>query len=131
VRFEAARLRSASTPKYGAQRHQLDPSANSAAQALSRFTTCVLQSGIEIPYGAIKANIAESLNIMVQMDRRPGARFLSQILEICAYNREADHYDFNPVYVLPEKPLETVSNGEQLLSPHLTRNRDHSPESAV
>src|SRR5579864_3761072 len=55
--------------------------ANSAAQGISRFTTCVLQSGIEIPYIAIKSNIAESLNVIVQIDRRPGRRFVSEVLE--------------------------------------------------
>jgi pilus assembly protein CpaF len=34
--------------------------SNSAAQALSRFTTCVLQSEMELPYRAIKSNIADS-----------------------------------------------------------------------
>jgi hypothetical protein len=28
--------------------------ANSAAQGISRFTTCVLQSGVDMPYRAIK-----------------------------------------------------------------------------
>src|ERR1700688_876820 len=56
--------------------------ANSAAHGISRFTTCVLQSGIEMPYRAIKANIAESLNVVVQMERRPGARFISGVSEI-------------------------------------------------
>ena len=31
--------------------------ANSAAQGISCFTTCVLQSGVEMPYRAIKTNI--------------------------------------------------------------------------
>src|SRR5690242_1426528 len=39
--------------------------ANSAKQGLSRFTSCVLQSGVEIPYRAIKTNIADSLNVAV------------------------------------------------------------------
>jgi pilus assembly protein CpaF len=59
--------------------------ANSAAQGISRFTTCVLQSGIEMPYRAIKTNIAESLNIIVQIERRPGCRFVSEVLEIQSY----------------------------------------------
>ena len=72
--------------------------ANSAAQGLSRFTTCVLQSGIEIPYRAIKTNIADSLNIIVQIERRPGMRFVSQVLEINSYDPNADHYDFKVLY---------------------------------
>jgi pilus assembly protein CpaF len=72
--------------------------ANSAAQGISRFTTCVLQSGVEMPYRAIKTNIADSLNIIVQIERRPGMRFVSQILEINGYDPDTDHYDFRVIY---------------------------------
>ncbi|MGC1417734.1 MAG: ATPase, T2SS/T4P/T4SS family [Candidatus Acidiferrum sp.] len=72
--------------------------ANSAAQGISRFTTCVLQSGIEMPYRAIKTNIADSLNIMVQIDRRPGRRYISEVLEIRKYDAESDQYDLGKVY---------------------------------
>src|SRR5260370_23908216 len=53
--------------------------ANSAAQGISRFATCVLQSGVEMPYRAIKTNIADSLNIIVQIERRPRTRFISEV----------------------------------------------------
>src|SRR6266852_6543194 len=61
---------------------------NSAVQGISRFTACVLQSGVDMPYRAIKTNIADSLNIIVQIARRPGARFVSEMLEICGYDPE-------------------------------------------
>ncbi len=69
--------------------------ANSAAQGISRFTTCVLQSGVEIPYRAIKTNIADSLNIIIQIERRPGSRFVSEVLEIQGYDPETDRYDLH------------------------------------
>lgn len=72
--------------------------ANSARQGLSRFTTCVLQSGVEMPYRAIKANIAESLSVIVQMDRRPGSRFVSEVSEMIAYEVELDRYRLESVY---------------------------------
>ncbi len=72
--------------------------ANSAAQGISRFTTCVLQSGVEMPYRAIKTNIADSLNIIVQIERRPGKRFVSNVLEIHGYDLSTDRYRFKPVY---------------------------------
>jgi|SRR5579872_427565 len=72
--------------------------ANSASQGISRFTACVLQSGVELPYLAIKANIADSLNIVVQMERRPGHRYISEVLEIRGYDSEADQYNFREVY---------------------------------
>jgi pilus assembly protein CpaF len=71
--------------------------ANSAAQGISRFTTCVLQSGVEIPYLAIKTNIADSLNVVVQIERRPGKRFVSEVLEIRGYDVSTDRYEFHQV----------------------------------
>jgi pilus assembly protein CpaF len=68
--------------------------ANSAKQGLSRFTSCVLQSGIELPYRAIKTNITDSLNIVVEIERRSGRRFISEVLEIDSYNSDVDIYDF-------------------------------------
>ncbi|MGC1231395.1 MAG: ATPase, T2SS/T4P/T4SS family [Candidatus Acidiferrales bacterium] len=72
--------------------------ASSAAQALSRFTSCVLQSGVELPYRAIKNNIADSLNILIQLERRPGKRFVSEVLGIRAYNPDADQYDLISIF---------------------------------
>jgi pilus assembly protein CpaF len=77
--------------------------ANSAAQGISRFTTCVLQSGVEMPYRAIRTNIAESLNIIVQIERRPGTRFVSEVLQIRGYEPEADRYDFCQTYAQSRK----------------------------
>ena len=78
--------------------------ANSAQQALSRFSTCVLQSEMELPYRAIKSNIADSLNLLVQIERRPGRRFVSEVLEILGYNPETDRYDLAPIFVRQEEP---------------------------
>src|ERR1700724_2558584 len=71
--------------------------ATSAQQGLSRFTSCVLQSGIDLPYHAIKSNIADSLNVIVQLERRPGQRLVSKVLEIKGYDPDKDRYDFTPL----------------------------------
>lgn len=68
--------------------------ANSAKQGLARFTSCVLQSGIDLPYAAIKTNIADSLNVVIQVERRPGKRFISEVLEINSYNPDSDLFDY-------------------------------------
>lgn len=73
--------------------------ANSARQGLARFTSCVLQSGVDLPYRAIKTNIGDSLNVVVQVERRPGRRFISEVLEINGYDPDADLYDFGAVYL--------------------------------
>ena len=68
--------------------------ANSAKQGLARFTSCVLQSGVELPYAAIKSNIGDSLNVVIHLERRPGRRFISEVLEINGYDPDADLFDF-------------------------------------
>ena len=72
--------------------------ASSAQQAISRFTSCVLQSGVELPYRAIKANIGDSLNVIIQLERRPGRRFVSEVLEIRGYDSDLDRYDLCPIF---------------------------------
>ena len=73
--------------------------ANSARQGLARFTSCVLQSGVDLPYRAVKTNIADSLNIVVQIERRPGRRYISEILEINAYDPDTDLFDYGAVFL--------------------------------
>ncbi len=71
--------------------------ASSAQQAISRFTSCVLQSGVELPYRAIKTNIGDSLNIIVQLERRPGRRYISEVLQINRYDPGADVFAYSSV----------------------------------
>src|SRR6267143_1279928 len=66
--------------------------ATSAKQALARFTSCVLQSGVDLPYRAIKTNIGDSLNVVVQLERRPGRRFFQRNVEMRRMRRKPDHW---------------------------------------
>jgi|HubBroStandDraft_4_1064222.scaffolds.fasta_scaffold124894_1 hypothetical protein len=77
--------------------------ASSAKQGLSRFTSCVLQSGIELPYRSIKTNIADSLNVVIHIERRPGRRFISEVLEINSYDPDSDLFDFCSIFVAPKE----------------------------
>jgi len=78
--------------------------ASSAKQGLSRFTSCVLQSGIELPYRAIKNNVGDSLNVVIQIERRPGLRFVCEVLEINHYDADKDSFELTPIYA---KSLQT------------------------
>jgi Flp pilus assembly CpaF family ATPase len=51
-----------------------------------------------LPYRAIKTNIGDSLNVIIQLERRPGRRYVSQVLEVQAFNGERDQYEFDTVY---------------------------------
>jgi pilus assembly protein CpaF len=90
--------------------------ANSAAQGISRFTTCVLQSAVEMPYRAIKANIAESLDVIIQIERQPGFRFVSEIIEIGPYSPELDNYELRRVF-LRQKGASVRSDSRETSSP--------------
>jgi pilus assembly protein CpaF len=72
--------------------------ANSAQQALARFANCVLQSGIDLPYASINANIGDSLDLVVQLERKSGVRRVSEVLSVRGYDMERhefrlEHYD--------------------------------------
>ena len=73
--------------------------ASSAKQGLARFASCVLQSGVDLPYRAIKTNIADSLNVVVQLERRPGRRYISEVLEINGYDPDADIFDYGAIFL--------------------------------
>jgi pilus assembly protein CpaF len=77
--------------------------ASSAKQGLARFTSCVLQSGIELPYRSIKTNIGDSLNVVVHIERRPGRRYVSEVLQINSYDPDGDLFDYAAVYIRPEE----------------------------
>jgi pilus assembly protein CpaF len=72
--------------------------ATSARQGLARFTSCLLQSGVDLPYKAIKTNIGDSVNVVVQLERRPGRRFVSEVVEINRYDPDMDEYHFGVIY---------------------------------
>ena len=76
--------------------------ASSAQQGLARFTSCVLQSGVDIPYKAIRSNIAESLNLVVHVERRPGRRFISEVLLVNGYDPDTDLFDYGAVFLAKE-----------------------------
>jgi pilus assembly protein CpaF len=76
--------------------------ASSAQQGLARFTSCVLQSGVDIPYKAIRSNIADSLNLVIHVERRPGRRFISEVLLINSYDPDTDLFDYGAVFLAKE-----------------------------
>ncbi len=72
--------------------------ATSARQGLARFTSCVLQSGVDLPYRAIKTNVGDSVNVVVHLERRPGRRFVSEVVEIHGYDPDRDEYNCGFVF---------------------------------
>jgi pilus assembly protein CpaF len=78
--------------------------ASSARQGLARFTSCVLQSTVEIPWRAIKTNVGDSVDVVVHLERRPGRRFVSEVIEIHGYDPDRDKYDAAVVFECHKEP---------------------------
>jgi pilus assembly protein CpaF len=72
--------------------------ASSAKQALARFTSCVLQSGVDLPYRAVKTNVGDSVDVVVHLERRPGRRFVSEVVEIHGYDPDRDEYSYGFIF---------------------------------
>jgi pilus assembly protein CpaF len=56
--------------------------ANSAEQALNRFASCVAQSGVDLPYAVIRAQIAACVQLVIHLQRVDGRREVSQLLRV-------------------------------------------------
>ena len=79
--------------------------ANSADQALARFASCVLQSGVELPYPAIRRLISESIDLVLHVERRRGIRSVTQIVCVTGYDPARDVYDL-------EEPVAPTGDGD-------------------
>jgi hypothetical protein len=51
-----------------------------------------------------KNNSADSLNLIVQLERGPGRRFVSELLEVTGYDPDTDRYEFDSLYACKEEP---------------------------
>ena len=66
--------------------------ANSASQAITRLASCVLQSDVQLPFHAIRSGIADSINLLVHIERRNGRRAVTEVVEIEGYEPAADRF---------------------------------------
>lgn len=71
--------------------------ANSAEQALARLASCVVQSGVELPYQAVRYQIADAIDLVLHLVRRPGTRVVESLIGVGHYDAEPDRYDIVPI----------------------------------
>jgi pilus assembly protein CpaF len=72
--------------------------ANSAEQALARFSSCVVQSGVELPYQAVRCQIADAIDLVLHLGRTQGARVVRQLIRINRYDAERDRYEADVLF---------------------------------
>src|SRR5256714_9000630 len=62
--------------------------SNSARDALSRLETMVMMASIDIPFEAVRAQLASAVTLIVQQARMPdGRRKIAQIAEVVGYDQ--------------------------------------------
>jgi pilus assembly protein CpaF len=87
--------------------------SNSARDALSRLETMVMMASIDIPFEAVRAQIASAVNLIVHQARMPdGRRKIAQIAEVVGY--DANGAILRDVFLLgmgPDLRLEYNSTG--------------------
>ena len=66
--------------------------ANSAEQALARFSSCVVQSGVELPYEAVRYQIADAIDLVLHLGRAAGTRVVRELIRIHRYEPDRDRY---------------------------------------
>src|SRR5476649_2168508 len=82
--------------------------ANSAEQALARFSSCVVQSGIELPYQAVRYQIADAIDLVLHLGRHDGSRVVKELIRIGRYDAERDRYDHERLFATGEPQPQTT-----------------------
>ena len=72
--------------------------ANSAVQALARLSSCVVQSGVELPYQAVRYQIADAINLVLHLGRTHGARVVRELIRISGYDAQHDRYEADVLF---------------------------------
>src|ERR1700674_508353 len=72
--------------------------ANSAEQALARFASCVVQSGVELPYQAVRYQIAEAIDLVLHLGRHRGVRQVEELIHVERYDVEHDRYEADVLF---------------------------------
>jgi pilus assembly protein CpaF len=66
--------------------------ANSAEQALARLASCVVQSGVDLPYPAVRRQIADGIDLVLHLTRAHGVRVVVDLVRVEGYDAPSDRY---------------------------------------
>src|SRR5207302_1367307 len=72
---------------------------------------CCLESGVELPFEAVRAAVGDAIQIVVHLVVRDGRRYVSEVLEVRGYDGDRRVYDVVPLYSL-EKPTLSAVEGQ-------------------
>lgn len=82
--------------------------ASSAAKALRRFANLVLRSHALATFSDIEAEIGESVDLVVHVDRESGRRVVREVLALTGYDRTSQCFQMERVYEAGNTPKAEV-----------------------
>ena len=71
--------------------------ANSAEKALHRFANLVMRSHAQTTFTDTEAEIAEAVDLVIHIERRPGRRVVREVMAIGGYDRDTKRFLIEPV----------------------------------
>ena len=71
--------------------------ASSAANALKRCTSCVLQAGIGLPWEAVQDLVGDVVDVVLHLERRDGRRRVVEALRVERFNWSTRQWEYHPV----------------------------------
>jgi pilus assembly protein CpaF len=72
--------------------------ANSAEKALHRFANLVMRNHAQATFSDVEAEIGESVDLVVHIERRPGGRTIREVLRMIGYDRNTRRFLNEPVF---------------------------------
>jgi pilus assembly protein CpaF len=72
--------------------------ANSAAESLERFATCVLMSEVNLSPKTICRHIGFGLQLLVHMDVSAGKRLVTELVRVKGYDPDSERFEVESVY---------------------------------
>jgi pilus assembly protein CpaF len=72
--------------------------ANSAEKALYRFTNLVMRNHAQATFSDIEAEIGDSVDLVVHIERRPGGRTVREVLRMIGYDRDTKRFLIEPAF---------------------------------
>ena len=72
--------------------------ANSAEKALHRFANLVMRNHAQTTFSDIEAEIGETVDFVVHIERQPGGRAIREVLALRGYDRDARRFLIDPIF---------------------------------
>jgi pilus assembly protein CpaF len=98
--------------------------ANSAEKALHRFANLVMRSHAQSTFADTEAEIAEAVDFVVHVERRPGRRVVREVLALRGYDRDAKRFLIEPVFEL-EHATASARNAPPVATDVLTNSANN------